>query len=1536
MMNDKDKEGRTDIQGDVDGPVFSGHFEGPVALGPGAEAVDARGSVGFVYKPTIETASVELPTTEQVRAHLQALVTHPEYARWSDDSYLDEKGALLPLYSSPYEGSGEWQSNDLLDTLRRYSPTIVLGEPGSGKTTTLERLAWEIASWSLSNGGTDVVPIVVRLFSYAGDVKTALRAAVNSLGILSIPNDVTLDAFLRTYSCWLMFDGLNEVPGNIRDGAVAEFSQFMDLYPDHQYVITSRSQDGLWETLRAARPHIAAIVVKDLEEKHVARYLGTELYERLDPGMRLLARRPLILWLLRSAAEQRGDLPTNRGELFSGFVRHILKAEAKLGKRGVSIAFRDKEKALAALAFQMHRERKLEYEYEAASSIIDGALGGRVEATRLLVEVKRNGLLKGDDSLHFLHETVQAYFVALRLRDILEANARAKGFADVTQRILLLGAGRALQLTKDLFSRSHQLFRNWMYRLYKQRAFAFVHFAYNILLVIVTGSIVTTVWIDLLTILCLYAIGYALLGIVKAVVWLLSRVFDSVSFNMLVWAEDEWWAESIIQLAGVHKRPDWLLRNLVLVNPWLAYWCTMATRNVSKHVRKSVELASVDVLKSRKVRIRVRGVRALAGLDHSRKARYLLALVRDSEPMVQQIALEALGQLWGVPEIGDLAQQRRYGTRVAAIQELATIGDPRAIGPLRALLMDQSPSLRIAIVGALEKLGWEPLNQEEQLIYWIAKEDWEACAKVRELAIRTLAGMLKVTEPDACILAITGLTHLEDACVIEPLIDCLDDLIAVTKVPSFISCGGWLWTWVPDTLSDFNRVGFWRIYAAIGYALEEIDETFAFASAPIPEFEFNYEILHRFASDLMEKVSDTPAIRARIVRSLVNEFGFWNCEEHRTIVDLLTGIDSEQVVQPIVRLIQSKIGSRPAIRTQLVTALVDRLRFIDIEERQALIILLVEIGGGLAVEPLIGLLGEPNSHAREVAAIALGRVGDTRAVEPLISLLDDESVEVYQAAAIALGELGDARAVPALKRWLEAPDVEVRAVARAAECLVGRSIDSEACSDIAGALASIDNEQVARSLTGLVRSEISDNPALKTQFVNLLVSELKLIDFDECQAIIDLLIEVGDEQVVGLLIDVLKEINPCARKAAAIALGRIGDDRAVEPLISLLNDEPVEVGQAAAIAMAEIGGVPATSALEEYLGNPNEVVPLAHKLQIVHEFARYSMGKSGCIDFEGYQAIVDLLVAIDDEPVTRSIVSSLRDKMSNNSLVRVQLVEALVDKLKCIDSEKREALVVLLVEVDGEQAVEPLTSLLEEPNSYVREAAAIALGRIGDTRATEPLISLLDDEYVEVYQAAAIALGELGDVRAIPALRRYSNDSDTEVRAVAAEALERVEGVDVKERPSVPVQQQLLWGGIGFLIADSGVLMLVSILWLITSGEFSIGLLIPAIVSAIVGINLWRGNTNLWRGLAIVWAVISFLYRGLFSNLWAFFEGVTISLVILGILWQSAFSVSLLFVLARGSEEDRSRIVFAVYIYAVYISFWFSLLVVLTRSLLLY
>ncbi len=94
--------------------------------------------------------------------------------------------------------------------------------------------------------------------------------------------------------------------------------------------------------------------------------------------------------------------------------------------------------------------------------------------------------------------------------------------------------------------------------------------------------------------------------------------------------------------------------------------------------------------------------------------------------------------------------------------------------------------------------------------------------------------------------------------------------------------------------------------------------------------------------------------------------------------------------------------------------------------------------GEPTVLPLIAMLKDDSSVAREASAKALGEIGDVRAVEPLIDALKDVHWRVRRYAAESLGKIGDARAVKPLITALRKDENEhVRQCAREALKRIG-------------------------------------------------------------------------------------------------------------------------------------------------------------------------------------------------------------------------------------------------------------------------------------------------------------------------------------------------------------------------------------------------------------------------------------------------------------------------------------------------------------------
>jgi len=132
-----------------------------------------------------------------------------------------------------------------LKTIRSHERLIVLGEPGVGKTAALARMVWETA-----HAKGSAIPIYVPLSYYNGDLMAEVHSALTETGALHFSGVEDLDTFLHQNQCLVLFDGLNEVRGSQRRQVVRQISDFVRSYRQLRYVVTSRSQDPLWQTLR--------------------------------------------------------------------------------------------------------------------------------------------------------------------------------------------------------------------------------------------------------------------------------------------------------------------------------------------------------------------------------------------------------------------------------------------------------------------------------------------------------------------------------------------------------------------------------------------------------------------------------------------------------------------------------------------------------------------------------------------------------------------------------------------------------------------------------------------------------------------------------------------------------------------------------------------------------------------------------------------------------------------------------------------------------------------------------------------------------------------------------------------------------------------------------------------------------------------------------------------------------------------------------------------------------------------------------------
>jgi HEAT repeat protein len=161
-------------------------------------------------------------------------------------------------------------------------------------------------------------------------------------------------------------------------------------------------------------------------------------------------------------------------------------------------------------------------------------------------------------------------------------------------------------------------------------------------------------------------------------------------------------------------------------------------------------------------------VEALGRLGDARAVGPLLKLLREyavsagNRKAEQREATDAIVQI-GPPAIPVLVaalanHKENRPLREAAATVLGQMGDPRAVEPLIAALMDQAVSR--AVVKALDDLAWRPDRGTPGAAYWAAKGQWDECVEIGAPAVRPLTAALKCKDANVREAAAEALGRL--------------------------------------------------------------------------------------------------------------------------------------------------------------------------------------------------------------------------------------------------------------------------------------------------------------------------------------------------------------------------------------------------------------------------------------------------------------------------------------------------------------------------------------------------------------------------------------------------------------------------------------------------------------------------------------------------------------------------------------------------------------------------------------------------------
>ncbi len=444
--------------------------------------------------------------------------------------------------------------------------------------------------------------------------------------------------------------------------------------------------------------------------------------------------------------------------------------------------------------------------------------------------------------------------------------------------------------------------------------------------------------------------------------------------------------------------------------------------------------------------VRLKSAEALVEIGDSSSTEPLIKALESADSEMEKTIIRALGNIADNRSIGHLKKMLKGGSRetineiilavknstpeeflpllidltknenlrVTAIDVLGDYSDQRAVDTLVSMLYKKEIPRKLA-AEKLEKMGWQPGNLKEKVIYLLAVEKWDEVAKIGDEALSVLYDSLDFRDRDIKEMAKLISRYGESA---------IDQLIIMTVVKDNA---------FRENVSDLMVAIGQPAAERLAIALQNQDFFIRnFASTALQRFgkkAIKYVLkqlknpegqVRLLAARILEEIGWEPHTELEktyfyLAKSDWGKLGELNSCEH--IIYALKHFDEKAAISSVLKRIENE---------DCILSLLDML---DNEEfslaaKQGLLAL-----GKSAVPYLSKDLLKKSNRYKLNAAVILGVIGEKTAVPALIELLGDEDKSIKMAAIISLGSIAEEGALSVLKEQVVSNDPAIRKVA---------------------------------------------------------------------------------------------------------------------------------------------------------------------------------------------------------------------------------------------------------------------------------------------------------------------------------------------------------------------------------------------------------------------------------------------------------------------------------------------------------------------------
>jgi HEAT repeat protein len=845
----------------------------------------------------------------------------------------------------------------VLEGLRKYAleatpeQVLLIGRPGSGKSTALARLMLEEAaltpspSPNVGRGEPERISVLVELRYWQGSITQLILDAFNrhDLSVTKVQLDTVL---ARSF---VLFDGVNELPS---EEARSQLMEFRRNHSNLPMIFTSRDV-SLGGDLGIERK----LEMQPLTEAQMQQFIRAYVPEQAEQMLRQLSERlrefgqtPLLLWMLCEVFQQAPDnqLPSNLGGVFQAFTKmyegsSVRKHDVALLKGDVR-PLSDRrlwKKALMAIAtIMMQGKTSIDFRVaihrdEAEQELQKLFADEQFPVRDILDDLLKYHLLqnRSADQIEFRHQLLQEYYAAEALLRQLPS------------------------LTDTQLKQDYLNYLKWTESL--------------VLMLALVDNQVQAV------------------GVVRQ-----ALEVDLVLGARLAGAVKPEFQEKTIQLVDDLESPDWL--KVQLLGETRSEFSITGLCKAIKHSDDCVRGSSAIVL---------------GELGSDKVISVLRIAVEDSNATVRWHATEALGKLRSeatIPALLIAIRDIDLFVFSSATNALVKLGSKEAIPGLRDVLEDIHSSKRSAIAHVLEALGsdevisglsmiTENLNEEvseytidalenldlEQKIHKLVNAFENVNAKVRWCAVNTLVSL---GSEEAIPRLLNALEH-ENYDVRWCATYTLEILDLKQAIPGLCKA-------LEHENSDVRRgavrvLGKLGSEAAISGLLKALKDQDPFVRTIAAQALGNLGSDHVIPELLNALTDKDSSVRSSAAQAL------GNLGSDHVIPELLNAIkDPDSFVRASVACALGQLGSEKVI-PELLNLIKDSEPYVRGEAVKAL----GQLGSKTVIPILLKALEDSASHVREMVTEALATIAknDIEALSPhlpkLFTLIPTASVE---------------------------------------------------------------------------------------------------------------------------------------------------------------------------------------------------------------------------------------------------------------------------------------------------------------------------------------------------------------------------------------------------------------------------------------------------------------------------------------------------------------------------------------------------------------